>query len=153
MALIWSLPAGQYCSTSIAPPVLSEETTNTLDIEWKMPPWDGGSEVTSYRLRRDVNKDEAWGDERPVRAGDGESEIDVPLKLTLTQERDGLVQGRRYRYQVAAVTEAGQSPWSDASNDIKIPTKLEFIVIAHDRKKAKKARETKEAAEAKAAGK
>ena len=52
--------------------------------------------------------------------------------------------GKKYRYQVAAVTEAGMSPWSEPSKVLKCPTKMEFIVIAHDRKK--KAKEARAAA-------
>ena len=86
----------------------------------------------------EANKDSNWGNERVVKPGDGESEVDLPTELFLNAARDRIQKGKKYRYQVAAVTVAGTSPWSEASNEIKIPTKLEFIVISADRKKAKK---------------
>ena len=128
----------------MVPPVLSNESPESMDIEWKHPDWDGGAPVVHFKLRRDVNSTGVWKDERRVEAGDGESESEIPTKLTLTDVRDGLVKGKKYRYQVAAVTEAGMSPWSDPSKVLKCPTKMEFIVIAHDRKK--KAKEARAAA-------
>ena len=112
-----------------------------MDIEWKFPAWDGGSPVRFFKLRREVNGTNVWKDERKAEAGDGDSEIEIPTQLTLTDIRDGLQKGKKYRYQVAAVTDAGVSPWSEPSNVLKCPTKMEFIVIAHERKKkAKEAR-------------
>jgi WD40 repeat protein len=132
------------------PPVLYEQTPASCMIQWKEPPWDGGAEITTYRLRRDLNKDNNWGNERVVKAGDGESEVELPLKICLTDTRDRIQKGKRYRYQIAAVTSAGVSPWSEASNEMKIPTKMEFIVIANDRKKAKKIAAAEMAAKANA---
>lgn len=134
------------------PPVLFDQTPDSCVIKWTPPTWDGGAEITSYRLRRDLNNDSNWGNERAVKPGDGDTEVDLPCKIVLTASRDRLQKTKKYRYQVAAVSVAGMSPWSEASNEMKIPTKMEFIVINNDRKKAakKKAAEAKKkAAEAK----
>ena len=56
------------------------------------------------------------------------------------EDMDELRAGRRYRYKVCAVAEQGRGPWSAPSNTVRIPTKLEFIVIDHERK-LKKAQE------------
>jgi hypothetical protein len=123
----------------MAPPNLFDETPDSCVIEWQPPPWDGGAEVTSYRLRRDTNKDNDWGNERAVKCGDCDTETELPTKITLTDTKDRIVKGKTYRYQIAAKTSAGMSPWSEESNEIKIPTKMEFIVISSERKKAQKA--------------
>jgi len=127
----------------LAPPTLYEETPDSCIIEWQVSPFDGGAEVTSYRLRRDTNKDNDWGNERVVKRGDGATEVDVPTKITLTADKDRIQKGKKYRYQVAAKTSAGMSPWSDASAEIKIPSKMEYIIINAERKKARKLEKNK----------
>ena len=128
----------------MAPPVLDNESPESIDIEWKPPVWDGGAPITHYKLRRDVNGTNVWKGERKVLAGEGDSESELPTKITLTGIRDGISMGKKYRYQVSAVTDAGESPWSEPSNVLKCPTKMEFIVISHERKK--KAKEARAAA-------
>jgi hypothetical protein len=125
-------------SDKMSSPVLFDETPDVCTIKWTPPAWDGGAEITTYRLRRETNKDSNWGNERVVKPGDGESEVDLPTQIFLDASRDKIQKGKKYRYQVAAVSIAGTSPWSEASNEIKVPTKLEFIVINAERKKAKK---------------
>ena len=81
-----------------------------LRVSWKAPEFDGGSEITAYKVRyilntaSDTDKDDSskWGDAST-------------LGQARTYEIDGLENGTQYDVQVRAINAAGEGQWSETA--------------------------------------
>jgi hypothetical protein len=85
--------------TAPASPTCVDGASQTV-LSWAAPSSSGGAAVTSYRYRRSQDEGASWSS-----ANSGTS----PLTVT------GLVNGTSYLFQVAAVNDVGQGPWSASS--------------------------------------
>eukprot|EP00944_MAST-04C_sp_MAST-4C-sp1_P010678 g10678.t1 len=118
-------------------PILSEETTNSIDLAWEVPFHNGAKIITYGYACMDV--DQGYFNE-PVVFEELERGA---TKATVT----GLTAGRTYAFRIAAINKVGQGKWSPVSEQLRCPTKTEYVLIAHKRKQEREAREALKEAE------
>eukprot|EP00944_MAST-04C_sp_MAST-4C-sp1_P007102 g7102.t1 len=118
-------------------PILSDETTTTIDLAWEVPFHNGANIITYGYACMDV--DQGYFNE-PVVFEELERGA---TKATVT----GLTAGRTYAFRIAAINKVGQGKWSPVSEQLRCPTKTEYVLIAHKRKQEREAREALKEAE------
>ena len=112
-------------------PILSEETTNSIDLEWEVPFHNGAKIITYGYAYMDV--DEGFFKEPKVF-----EELEPGATRATVED---LSAGKTYVFRIAAVNKVGQGKWSSTSEQLRCPTKTEYVLIAHKRKQEKEARE------------
>jgi WD40 repeat protein len=113
------------------PPKCSEETMNTVDLTWEAPFHNGGR-ITQYAYSHMEIGTGRWEE------GVIFDELD-PGQMTATAER--LSSGKTYVFRMTAINKVGQGKWSSASEEIRCPTKMEYVMISHKRKVERDAKE------------
>ena len=83
-------------------------TKNSVALSWRAPHNDGGLRIKGYIVQKKAKNSEEWQDANSTLAPD--------TSYTVT----GLVEGEEYQFRVIAENDAGQSPPSRASPNIKI---------------------------------
>jgi len=87
----------------------SRPTTGDINLNWQAPASNGGRPITSYEIQQ--TKDGAWIDLYTFTTVSGR----------LTLRINELPRGVTYRFRVAAVTDAGQGPWTE-SGEVRLRT-------------------------------
>ncbi len=87
----------------------SRPTDGDINLNWQAPASNGGRPITSYDIQQ--TKDGAWTDLYTFTTVSGR------LTLRITE----LPRGVTYRFRVAAVTDAGQGPWTE-SGEVRLRT-------------------------------
>ena len=84
-------------------------------VSWTAPTYDGGADLTDYKVQAYVKNGEAWDPVTPIQ--------NVGSPVT-TYSFAGLTNGEEYRFAVMAVNREGDSPESALSADSVIPADL-----------------------------
>ena len=104
---------------------------NTVDLTWEAPFHNGGK-ITHYAYSYMEIGTGRWEE------GTVFEDLD-PGQLTATAQR--LKSGRTYVFRMTAINKVGQGKWSSASEEIRCPTKMEYVMISHKRKVERDAKE------------
>jgi hypothetical protein len=84
-----------------APRSLTATSANeAASLTWMEPLFDGGAAITDYIVQRSADRRRTW------------TTIDDGVSTALTVTVDGLTNGDRYWFRVAAINRVGQGPWS-----------------------------------------
>ena len=90
-------------------------------ITWTKPKSDGGSPITEYIIEKKEKTSTRWSKAHK------EKVTDLTLKV------EGLIEGKTYEFQVAAVNKVGQGPFSEPSEPklAKLPYgKINSVMLA-----------------------
>ncbi len=92
-------------------------THNSITFTWERPA-NGGSDTTSYEIRRWNSETSAWVAEATVPADADKEEADTAEGRTYSYADEGLLSSTRYYYIARAINSAGAGPWSDTLSGV-----------------------------------
>ena len=97
-------------------------TDSSVDLSWKPPASDGGTEITEYEVEYKIHKQYTW---KKAGAVDG---------TTYTYQVTDLQESTEYKFRVTAYNEEGPSKPLESDSTVKTKAELGEIIILKCRK-------------------